>query len=629
MPGSQDYFGSISDTRDRRRHSRQTTALNYVRLGETNGGILLNVSDEGLAFTAAEPLAGEFIPRLRFQLAEKAEWIEASGRIVWLNDSKKGAGIEFIDISNAGREQIRQWIDSKNPYAEAQEPVSAARRTRKESEVTPFPAPKVDAHKNETQYEIVEPHLRKMFPSESVLEAETARPAPPPQVVAFNETQAESRAQFFPSESGEDCESAAASASPIERQPIGREVRYAESLSESQNIRTAEPRFRHAVQIETLPETNQIHQQEKESAPPENARLMEQSDEAPEITADSVIRTNQLQRGDSAPRSARVPNFGYQTSPSELSGRVDRVPSFGYQTAASSYQQSEDWTNWVDPAANPHRGKLGFVVVGVLLVVVAFAIGMALGHGSLDGLVESVRQYIPDKYQQAPTANISAAESAPPAPKVEKTRTDASAQTQSDNSSAQTSETSATPSPTAPPSEPATSSISRTETHPEAASSEAEVAGASGRTKASATESETTPVLVSAAGSGNGPLRLTSPETAVSASSSVAISSQATVLVPRAAGADAEAKRLQPGTLVFHVEPQYSKRMGRGEVEIVKVLATIGENGLVTNVQRISGPPLFASAAISAIREWKYSPTLLDGRPVKTEEKITVAFRSR
>ncbi len=629
MPGSQDYFGSISDTRDRRRHSRQTTALNYVRLGETNGGILLNVSEEGLAFTAAEPLAGEFIPRLRFQLTEKAEWIEASGRIVWLNDSKKGAGIEFIDISNAGREQIRQWIDSKKPYAETQESVSPARKTRKESEVTPFPAPKVETHKNETQYEIVEPHLRKMFPSESVLEAETARPAPPPQV-AFNETQAESRAQFFPSESGEDCESSVTPAPPIGRQPTGREVRHAESLSESQNTRTVEPRFRHAVQIETLPETNQIHQEE-ESAPPENARLIEQSDEAPEITADSVIRTNQLQRDDSAPRAARVPNFGYQTSPSVLSGRVARVPSFGYQTAASSYQQSEDWTNWVDPAANPHRSKFGFVVMGVLLVAAAFAIGMALGHGSLDGLVESVRQYIPDKYQQAPTANISAAESAPPAPKVEKTRTDAPAQAQSDTSSAQTSATSATPSQAAPPSEPATSSISRTETHPEAASSEAEVAGPSGRAKASAAESATPPVLVSAAGSGNGPLRLTSPETAVSASSSVAISSQATVLVPRAAGADAtqEAKRLQPGTLVFHVEPQYSKRMGRGEVEIVKLLATVGENGLVTNVQRISGPPLFASAAINAIREWKYSPTLFDGRPVKTEEKITVAFRSR
>jgi protein TonB len=111
----------------------------------------------------------------------------------------------------------------------------------------------------------------------------------------------------------------------------------------------------------------------------------------------------------------------------------------------------------------------------------------------------------------------------------------------------------------------------------------------------------------------------------------VAISSQATVLVPREAGAESvqEAKRLQPGSLVFRADPQYPKKIGRNEVEIVKLLATVGENGEVTNVQRISGPLPFATAAMSAIREWKYSPTLFDGHPVKTEEKIVVAFRAR
>jgi protein TonB len=89
-----------------------------------------------------------------------------------------------------------------------------------------------------------------------------------------------------------------------------------------------------------------------------------------------------------------------------------------------------------------------------------------------------------------------------------------------------------------------------------------------------------------------------------------------------------EAKRVQLGTLVFRVDPQYPKKIGRSEVEIVKLLATVGENGQVTNVERLSGSVPFATAAISAIREWKYSPTLFDGRPVKTEQKITVAFRS-
>ena len=77
---------------------------------------------------------------------------------------------------------------------------------------------------------------------------------------------------------------------------------------------------------------------------------------------------------------------------------------------------------------------------------------------------------------------------------------------------------------------------------------------------------------------------------------------------------------MQLGTLVFRVDPQYPKKIGRSEVEIVKLMATVGENGQVTDVQRLSGSPPFATAAISAIREWKYSPTLFDGRPVKTED---------
>ena len=338
MPGSQNHFGNISDKRDRLRHSRQITALNYIKLHESNGGILLNVSEDGLAFTAAEPLSGDFVSRLRFQLADKAEWIEASGRIVWLNDSKKGAGVQFVQISDAHRQQIRQWIESKMPLSEIQEGGGIPRSTRRETETTPFPAPYNGTHKSEDQYEIPEP-LRRMFPSESTLEVEAAHPAPAPQ---------------------------------------------AETLSEAHNAsqtQMEEPRFSHAAQVETLPEIHQARDQEKVSAPLEPVPT-EQSDAPLESTPDSAAQTNPFQ-------------------PSGLVGRAVRVPNFGYQTAPSSYQQQEDWTNWVDPAATTHRGKLGFVVLGVLLVVGAFAIGLAFGHGSFDGLVENIKQHLPDKYQQA------------------------------------------------------------------------------------------------------------------------------------------------------------------------------------------------------------------------------------
>jgi PilZ domain/Gram-negative bacterial TonB protein C-terminal len=610
MPGSQDYFGGITDARDRRSHSRQITTLNYITLGESNGGILLNISEDGLAFTAAEPLVGEFVPRLRFQLEEKAEWIEASGRIVWLNDSKKGAGIQFLDISDADRGQIRRWIESKN-LSEIQDAERTTRKIRRETEVTPFPAPKSNTRNIEKQYEILEPHLQRMFPSENVLGGEAARPAQSHQVEAFNKTQP-ARADYFPSENDVRREVPVAPDPQVEIHSSSHEGRHTESQSESvAHVPAAQTRFAQAVQVETLAETV-THQKETESAPLERAPLIEHSESVPERRPDSTAHTNQF-------------------LPSGLTGRSVRVPSFGYQSTSSPiYEKQDDWTNWVDPAASTHRSKLGFVVMGVLLVVAAFAIGLAFGHGSLEGFIENIREYVPDKYRQEPTANISAAESAPPAPKVEKTQTDTPAQADSDNSLNQASETPATASSQTPSSQPIASRIDNKETPATAASSQTDTDSASETGKPAAGEGDSTPVLISVAGSGSGPFRLTAPETAVSATSSVAVSSQATILVPRDVGVDAaqEAKRLQLGTLVFRVDPQYPKKIGRGEVEIVKLLATVGENGQVTNVQQLSGSLPFATAAMSAIREWKYSPTLFDGRPVRTEEKITVAFRS-
>ena len=610
MPGSQDYFGGITDARDRRSHSRQITTLNYITLGESNGGILLNISEDGLAFTAAEPLVGEFVPRLRFQLEEKAEWIEASGRIVWLNDSKKGAGIQFLDISDADRGQIRRWIESKN-LSEIQDAERTTRKIRRETEVTPFPAPKSNTRNIEKQYEILEPHLQRMFPSENVLGGEAARPAQSHQVEAFNKTQP-ARADYFPSENDVRREVPVAPDPQVEIHSSSREGRHTESQSESiPQVPAAHTRFAQAVQVETLAET-ETHQKETESAPLERAPLIEHSESVPERRPDSTAPTNQF-------------------LPSGLTGRSVRVPSFGYQSTSSPiYEKQDDWTNWVDPAASTHRSKLGFVVMGVLLVVAAFAIGLAFGHGSLEGFIDNIREYVPDKYRQEPTANISAAESAPPAPKVEKTKTDTPAQADSDTSVNQPSEEAATSSPQTPSSQPIASRTDNKETPAVAASSQTDTDSTSETGKPAAGEGDSTPVLISVAGSGSGPFRLTAPETAVSATSSVAVSSQATILVPRGVGVDAaqEAKRLQLGTLVFRVDPQYPKKIGRGEVEIVKLLATVGENGQVTNVQQLSGSLPFATAAMSAIREWKYSPTLFDGRPVKTEEKITVAFRS-
>ena len=61
-----------------------------------------------------------------------------------------------------------------------------------------------------------------------------------------------------------------------------------------------------------------------------------------------------------------------------------------------------------------------------------------------------------------------------------------------------------------------------------------------------------------------------------------------------------------------------------GEVVIDAVL---DEHGNVTEMKVLSGPPLFYSAALEALREWKYEPTYLNDEPISVQLLVTITFR--
>ena len=99
---------------DRRSHSRQQLrALAYVKLGEDNGGIVLNLSEGGLSVQAVMSLMGESLPRMRFQLSPSQDWIETAARVVWVSDAKKVAGLQFIDLPHREHSQIREWLSQE------------------------------------------------------------------------------------------------------------------------------------------------------------------------------------------------------------------------------------------------------------------------------------------------------------------------------------------------------------------------------------------------------------------------------------------------------------------------------------------------------------------------------------
>jgi protein TonB len=59
----------------------------------------------------------------------------------------------------------------------------------------------------------------------------------------------------------------------------------------------------------------------------------------------------------------------------------------------------------------------------------------------------------------------------------------------------------------------------------------------------------------------------------------------------------------------------------------VVVNAVIDERGNVVGARALSGHPLLIPAALKAVLQWKYVPTLLNGAPVAVEMEVTVHFK--
>jgi protein TonB len=61
----------------------------------------------------------------------------------------------------------------------------------------------------------------------------------------------------------------------------------------------------------------------------------------------------------------------------------------------------------------------------------------------------------------------------------------------------------------------------------------------------------------------------------------------------------------------------------------VVVNAVIDEQGNVVQAHALNGHPLLIPAALKAVLQWKYEPTLLNSVPVAVEMEVTVHFNFR
>jgi Tfp pilus assembly protein PilZ len=94
----------------RRSHYRhQVQSLAYVSLDQSNGGIIRNLGDSGMAIQAVAPLQLNQHVFLRFELANPRVRVEATGRVAW-SDPAGQAGVEFSALSRRSERLLKDWI---------------------------------------------------------------------------------------------------------------------------------------------------------------------------------------------------------------------------------------------------------------------------------------------------------------------------------------------------------------------------------------------------------------------------------------------------------------------------------------------------------------------------------------
>ena len=109
---------------DRRVHQRRPIRPRlYVLLdGSGSDGILNDASEGGIALDmfGSEP-PGEFVD-VHFEMLELGRHFEAKGRVTWRDESTKKVGVTFVDLPEAARSQIREWLALKAAAAAAARP---------------------------------------------------------------------------------------------------------------------------------------------------------------------------------------------------------------------------------------------------------------------------------------------------------------------------------------------------------------------------------------------------------------------------------------------------------------------------------------------------------------------------
>src|SRR5277367_5526913 len=579
---------------DRRAHPRQRIrSLSYVQLGDGNGGIVLNISEGGIAVQAAEGLDdSEGLLAMRIEVPRSRKRLEVTGEIVWIGESRKEAGLRFVNPSEEALTRIRAWMAREESPAtgqeESEEEIEAPVARAAEARAGTVASAEASAGREDRAVEAEElaaENEEELSEIEGPVEVEADD-----EPTEFDEESADEPAdepeEEEPAEVGEVAEDAAVAmeASPrVAREPVA-----------------------------PAPVAHREEDRARTIAPP--VLTFEKKPQAPISAFTGISGTH----GAPAFAVAAAPPAAARNSTGDAAASLFPKPHITAAPAAAD-------DGWKSFRVQLQSGW--FLAALVLLATISFVAGMAVRRGALNGMMGDVDDVIQPKSAPAPsTGNLAtnpygnasgAAAAAAPAKPLQIEIVDL--------------ENHRWTIPAAPGANHGDAGAARQPQLNEGAPPDG---GASSAPSAGSLPNQNSAQGPAANGAAaaekpDAPLMLSLPETPISASGSIAI--RATGMVPMPAGevdSGQHARKLQIGELTNMVEPVYPPDARQARLEgTVKLHVVVAANGEVQSFRTVSGPESLAQAAMAAVREWRYRPTLLNGKPVETQEDVSFVFR--
>ena len=85
--------------------------------------------------------------------------------------------------------------------------------------------------------------------------------------------------------------------------------------------------------------------------------------------------------------------------------------------------------------------------------------------------------------------------------------------------------------------------------------------------------------------------------------------------------------QLQQATPIRKVDPVYPVLAKQAHISgTVELMGVLGTDGRIHELRVVSGHPLLIQAAMDAVKQWVFAPTILNGQPVEVQAPIQVTF---